>query len=60
MNHKHNWKLAYQNTIMMANIDTYFCDCGMYKKEAPGYYADGEITQEMLDYKEEIDNMLKD
>jgi hypothetical protein len=60
MSHKHNWKLAYQTTVMHFNIDTYFCDCGMYRKEAHGYSDEGKITDEMRAKKEEIDNLLKD
>ena len=59
-NHQHNWKLAYQTTVMPFNIDTYFCECGMYMREAPGYSDGGEITKEMRDYKKEVDNLLKD
>lgn len=58
--HIHEWELVFQKTVMMSNIDTYFCKCGFKKQEdAFGWEDVSPITVEDRAYKAKIDRMIE-
>lgn len=58
--HTHEWELVFQRTVMMSNIDTYFCKCGFKKQEdAFGWEDISPIDVADRAYKEKIDRMLE-
>lgn len=54
--HEHEWEHVFQRTVMMSNIETYFCKCGFKKQEdAFGWEEISPIILEDWAYKVKID-----